>query len=234
MRNRSAFARRNLFLRYLILDVSLAALLAGCSKYYYNPAPQVLPQYITKISVRPFVNHTQQYGIEDKLTLAVQQQFNQDGRFRITSENEADGVVIGDITKYILEPLGYDTNHIPTMYKLWIIVNVAFYDKIKNQTLWVEPNLGTPVTYNSASSGLPGGLTESEAQQEIWNQLAMDISTRTFEGFGTVTGTTDKAVPKSSPDQYDPSVGSPQPAPAIVPDQNQNQNQGQGQDPSPH
>jgi hypothetical protein len=201
--------------------VLLALLLGGCAKYYYNPSPQILPQYILKIAIRQFANHTQQFGIEDKLTLAVQQLFNQDGRFQITTEDQADGVVIGDITKYILEPLAYDQNNVPTQYKLWILVNVTFYDKVKNQTLWTEPNLGLPITYFSASSSQPGALTETEAQQQIWNQVAMDISTRTLEGFGTVTGSSDKAVPKSSPDQYNPSVGGPQPTPAIAPNSNQ-------------
>jgi len=196
-----------------------AILLFGCSKYYYNPAPQIMPQYISKIAVRPFANHTKQYGIEDKLTLAVQQIFNLDGRYQITTEDQADGVVIGDITKYILEPLAFDSNHVTTQYKLWILVNVAFYDKIKNQTLWLEPNMGNPITFNSASSGQVGGITESEAQQQIWNQLAVDISTRTFEGFGTVTGNSDKAVPKSTPEQYNSGVGNAEPAFSITPNQ---------------
>src|SRR4051812_6884319 len=95
----------------------LALIVTGCSKYYYNPAPQVLPQYIQRLAVRRFANHTRQYGIEDKLTLAVQQLFNLDGRYQITSEEQADGVIIGDITKYILEPLAYDQNNVPKQYK---------------------------------------------------------------------------------------------------------------------
>jgi hypothetical protein len=176
-------------------------LLAGCQKYYYNPAPQILPQYIRKIAIRPFANHTQQYGLEDKLTIAVQSQFNQDGRFSITTEDQADGVVIGDITRYILEPLAYDANHVPTQYKMWILVNVTFYDKIKSQTLWTEPNMSGQLTYYVASSGLPGSMTEVEAQQTIWDQMSRDITTRTLEGFGTVTGESEKAVPKSAPSE---------------------------------
>src|SRR6266700_1749140 len=99
-------------------------MLTGCQKYYYNPAPQVLPNYIQRLAVRPFANHTQQYGLEDKLTLAVQNEFNRDGRYSITSEDQADGVVIGDITRYILEPLSYDVNHVPIQYKLWILFDV--------------------------------------------------------------------------------------------------------------
>ena len=196
--------------------------MGGCSKYYYNPAPQILPSYISKIAVRHFANHTQQYGLEDKLTLAVQQQFNLDGRYQITTEDQADGVVIGDITRYIMEPLAFDTNHVPTKYKLWILVNVTFYDKIRNQSLWTEPNLQGIVNYFSASSAQPGALTDVEAQQQIWDMMSKDIATRTFEGFGTVTGASDKEVPKSSPEQFNtitnPSGGAtvspPPPAPA--------------------
>lgn len=183
------------------LGLSLTALTA-CSKYYYNPAPQVLPSYIQKLAIRAFANRTQQYGLEDKLTLAVQSEFNRDGRFQITTEDQADGVVIGEITKYILEPLSYDSSHIPTQYKLWILVDVSFYDKVKNLTLWKEPNMTGELRFYVASSGLPGAQTEEEARQTIWDQLSRDIRTRVIEGFGTVTGASDKAVPKSSPDQY--------------------------------
>src|SRR5947208_3577723 len=132
--NQSARPRLTLF-SGIALGLSI---LSGCSKYYYNPAPQVLPQYIRKIAIRAFANHTQQYGLEDKLTLAVQQNFNLDGRFQVTTEDQADGVLIGDITRYILEPLSYDSNHVPTQYKLWILADATFYDKVKNQTLWKE------------------------------------------------------------------------------------------------
>ncbi len=183
--------------------------LLGCSKYYYNPAPQVLPQYIRKLAVRAFANKTQQYGLEDKLTLAVQTEFNRDGRYQITTEDQAEGVLIGDITRYILEPLSYDTNHVPTQYKLWILVDVTFYDKVKNVTLWKESNMNGELRYYVASSGLPGAQTEDEARETIWDQLSRDIAKRTFEGFGSVTGTSDKAAPKSSPDQYPSSPRTP-------------------------
>jgi hypothetical protein len=183
------------------LAPTLLVFVFGCSKYYYNPAPQVLPSHIRSIAIRPFANHTQQYGLEDKLTLAVQSEFLRDGRFGIKTEDQADGVVIGDITRYILEPLSYDSNHVPTQYKLWILTDVTFYDKIKNQTLWKESNLTGELRYYVASSGLPGSTTEEEARQTIWDQLARDIRTRTIEGFGTVTGASEKSVPKNYPNQ---------------------------------
>ena len=208
--------------RQLLIPAALLALTA-CSKYYYNPAPQVLPSYIGKVAVRAFANHTQQYGLEDKLTLAVQNEFNRDGRYQITTEDQADGVVIGDITRYILEPLSYDSNHVPTQYKLWILCDVTFYDKVKNQTLWKESNMDGQLTYYVASSGLPGAMTEDEARETIWDQLSRDIRTRTFEGFGTVTGASEKSVPKSSPTSSEmrdgPTPGNTMPPPQPGPPQ---------------
>jgi len=214
MNEPGSFQRGNFFSLWLHVLCGVVSLsFTGCSKYYYNPSPQVLPQYVRKLAIRTFANHTQQYGIEEKLTLAVQNLFNQDGRYHITTEDQADGVLVGDITKYILEPLVFDQNGAPAQYKLWILVTVTFYDKVKNQTLWTEPNLGLPVTYSAASSNQPGALTELEAQQQIWTQVSGDILTRTLEGFGTVTGASEKAVPKVSPDQY-PNAGQAAPNPS--------------------
>jgi hypothetical protein len=172
------FDRRSLALGALLLT-------AGCSKSFFKAAPMNLPPYIHKIAVRPFTNHTPQYGLEDKLTLATQSEFNRDGRIQITSEDQADGIVVGDITKYILEPLSYDNNHVPTEYKLTILVNVSFIDKVKSQTLWIEPSMIGELRYFVASSGFAGSLTEADAQTTIWDQLSRDIATRTFEGVQT-------------------------------------------------
>jgi len=195
----------------------LVLLITACSKYYYNPAPQVLPQHIQKIAVRAFSNHTQQYGLEDKLTLAVQNEFNRDGRYSITTEEQADGVVIGDITKYILEPLSFDSNHVPTQYKLWILCDLTFYDKVRNLTLFKESNMSGELRYYVTSSGQPGSLTEDDARETIFDQLARDIRTRTLEGFGTVTGTSDRAVPGTSLDKINALPPAPDNNPPPVP-----------------
>src|SRR5512133_1570424 len=70
---------------------------SGCSSPY-SPAPQILPSHIKKIYVRPFVNATTQYGLEEKLTLRVIDEFIRDGRLALANkEEDADGVVVGEI-----------------------------------------------------------------------------------------------------------------------------------------
>jgi hypothetical protein len=204
---------RRTYLPWILFLAGFA--LGGCGKYFYKPKPSLLPPYIHTLAVQPFANHTQQYGLEDKLTLALQSEFSRDGRYQITTPNVADGVVMGDITRYILEPLSYDVNHIPTEYKLTIFVDVSFMDKVKNAMLWKEPNMAGELRYFVATSGLAGSMTEVDAQQTIWDQLSRDIATRTFEGFGTVNGASDKSL--LNPDRDQPSQNNPPPQPSDQP-----------------
>ena len=136
--------------------------------------------------------------------MAVEYAFNRDGRWQIVHEEEADGVVIGDITRYILMPTKHGMHNEVTEYKLWVLVDISLYDMTKKQTLWTERNLEAQLIAPPAATGLPGAITESEAQDKVCAQLAKDIATRTFEGFGTVTGASDNVVPKSSVGQSAP------------------------------
>jgi hypothetical protein len=184
----------------------------------FHQKPSILPPYIQKIAVRPFANHTQQFGLEDKLTLAVQSEFNRDGRYQLTTENQADGVVTGDITRYSMNPLSYDVNHVPTEYLLSIQTDVSFLDKVKNQTLWRQPDMTGELRFYTVSSGLAGAMTETDAQQAIWDQLARDIVTRTIEGFGTVTKGSEPENPKSNAENSNSSIqNTPPPMPSEQP-----------------
>lgn len=166
----------------------------GCSSPY-QPAPQILPQNIRKIAVRPVVNNTTQYGLEEKLTLAIINEFVRDGRLQLVNkEEEADGVVVAEINKYILQPLTYDQNLVSRQFKLWVLLNVYFIDRANNVTLWTEPNMEGIQIYYDVSQ--PGGKTEEEARQLIWDNMSRDIVKRTIEGFGSVSGVSEKKVPK--------------------------------------
>src|SRR5258707_14700908 len=85
------------------------AVLAACGEYIsYRPTPQLLPSHIQKLALQPIVNKTQQFGLEDKLMLSVRDEFLRDGRYPLTPVEEANGVVLLSITRYILVPIQYD------------------------------------------------------------------------------------------------------------------------------
>ena len=201
--------------RYAFIASLPLVLAAGACTQFLNNAPPALPPYIHKIAVKPFSNHTQQYGLEDRLTLAVQAEFNRDGRYQITNENQADGVVQGDITRYILEPLSYDSNHVPTEYKLSIEVKVSFFDVVKSTSMWTEPDMRGELRYFVASSGFAGSLTEDDARSTIFDILSRDIRTRTLEGLGgqSASEKTFDLKPSTAPSHGQPPDNGPPPMP---------------------
>ena len=181
--------RKN-FVGGLILAAAMTA--GGCG--VYEPIPQRMPYYITDVAIAPFRNETPFYGLEDKLTLKLTDELIRDGRFTLTSMGKAQGYLTGNIKKYILSPLSYDANLIPTSYKLWIIADVWFVDKINNVTLWQEPNFEGVQIYMAATQ--PGGITEDHARELIWESMSRNIIRRTVEGFGAVSGASEKKIPQ--------------------------------------
>lgn len=185
-------------MRRLLLLLSVAALAAcGGPEIGYRPAPQLLPSNIQRLALRPIVNKTQQFGLEDKLLLAVRDEFLRDARYPLVPEAESNGIVWITITRYILTPIQYDATLAPTNYKLRILVDVQMVDHSTNQALWEEKNLEGSLTY--PASTLTGGLTEEQAREQIWTILAPMIVRRVVDGFGAVTGTSERRITGDAP-----------------------------------
>jgi len=178
-----------------------AAILSACASedLVYQPAQQLLPPHINAIAVRPVTNKTQQFGLEDKLTLRIRDEFLRNGQYRILPENAADGVVVLTIKRYLLVPTQYDTVLTPTAYKLLVTADLQFVDRTANTILWTEPNLEGVQTYTAST--LIGGITEEQARELIWDVLARDVVKRTVRGFGSVTGASQRRIPEPPANQ---------------------------------
>mgnify|MGYP001578659177 FL=1 len=185
-------------LRRLAPLLALAATAAcGGPEVGYRPSAQILPRHIRSLALRPIINKTQQFGLEDKLVLRIRDEFLRDGRYPLTPESEAGGVVLVTISRYILTAIQYDATLAPTAYKLRILVDVQFVDHSANQTLWEEKNLEGTLTY--PASTLRGGLTEEQAREQIWDILARSVVKRVVDGFGSVTGTSERRITGDAP-----------------------------------
>jgi hypothetical protein len=179
----------------------IAALAMGCSapvEMNYNPTPQLLPQDVRRVALHPILNKTEQFGLEDKLMLDVRDAFLADGRYPLVPEADADGVVWITIARYLNTPVQFDSNLVPISFKLRVIVDVNFVDK-KNpgQALWVEKNIQGVQTYSAAT--VPGGITEEQAREAIWNILATKIVSRVINGFGATTGASQRRIQGDAP-----------------------------------
>ncbi|MFH1784007.1 MAG: LPS assembly lipoprotein LptE [bacterium] len=172
--------RKTRFLLAVIATAIVGGLvLGGCG---YTPAP-ILPDYIKSIAVHTFENSTIQYGIEEKLSISTTDEFLRDGRLDIGKREDAEGLLTGTITQYVLEPVSYDEQDIIEEYKLWITVDLVFTDLVSNTVLWDEAGMEGSVNYFVTSRAGELVETEDEAQDRLVEELAEDIVRRTIDGW---------------------------------------------------
>ena len=164
-----------------------AACAAACASEgaVYTPQAQIMPQHIKKVAVRPILNKTEVFALEDKFYNELYDEFLRNGSYQIVSENDdAQGVVLTTVSRYLNVPIQYDSQLIPTVYRMDIWLDVVLMDKTTNEPVWREPAfLGTQIY---AASTLPGGMTEVQARDAVFEKLSKDIVKRTVDGFGSV------------------------------------------------
>lgn len=175
-------------MKKLAILLFAAAAFCACTplenEMYYKPNAQIMPQHINKIHVRPFINRTEVFALEDRLTIEVVDEFLRNGQYNIVSEQQAEGVLAGEILRYILLPVQYDTQLIPTVYRMEVLIKLRFIDKTTSETLWQEPALVQVYTYSAST--LPGGMSEEQAREQLWKNFSKMIVKRTVQGFGSV------------------------------------------------
>ena len=182
-------------MKKLLFVLAGAAALAACASEgaVYKPQAQIMPQHIKKIAVRQILNRTEVFALEDKFYNELYDEFLRNGTYQIVSENaDAQGVVATTISRYLNVPIQYDSQLIPTVYRMDIWLDVVLIDKSTNAPVWREPALlGTQIY---AASTQPGGTTEVQARDVVSEPLSQDIVKRTVDGFGSVMSENKKKV----------------------------------------
>lgn len=179
-------------MKKIIITITLLITACKSQNIVYNPLPQILPQHIKSIAISPFSNKSSIFGIEEKLTLKIIDEFLKNGQYKIIPKEMADGIIEGEIKNYIMVPIQYDSNLVPMAYKITINYSIKFLDKNSNTILWEENTLSANQIFSAPT--LPGGMTEEQAREKLWDIMAKDIVKRTVEGFGSVTGVSSKKL----------------------------------------
>jgi hypothetical protein len=97
----------------LCLGVSVTILLSSCG-YRVGGTGSRLPPGLKVIAVPAFVNQTNKYRIEQRMTEAVVHEFLARTRYRIVStEGSADAVLHGEITSFEATPAVFNTTPTP-------------------------------------------------------------------------------------------------------------------------
>ncbi|MBN1756527.1 LptE family protein [bacterium] len=117
----------------LVIFMTIFYMISGC--WYYSFTDKAY-SHLKTTYVAPFENETSEYGIEITLNEKVINALVGGHQFSIESDELADSRFEGKILDVIREAYSYNQEEQVELYRVKIIAQITFYDKINNQQLW--------------------------------------------------------------------------------------------------
>jgi outer membrane lipopolysaccharide assembly protein LptE/RlpB len=149
--------------------VALAVLaLSGCG---YSLRGH-LPDHIQTIAVPIFVNRTQEPAVDSFITRAVVEAFSTNGRLRLAKVEDADSILEGEITGYVVDSIAFDRNANVQLYRLRVTLNLTMRDLRRNTVLFRQANFTEKADFR-----VRGAVSQTIAREETaLREAAVDIA----------------------------------------------------------
>lgn len=171
----------------LALLMSVAAA-AGCG-YSLAGRGSFLPDYVKTVGVPLFVNNTQVFEVEQRLTEAVRREFIGRGKYRVLPEAEgADAALVGEILSISLVPASFTEERQASRYVATVVIKVEFRDLKADKVLWENPSLQFREEYElptqTGAADPSGFFTQaSNALERLTSAFARTVVTAILEAF---------------------------------------------------
>jgi len=133
---------RNFFSAFLLLPLLLS--LGGCG-YHVGEIKPTPMRRVTTIAVNSFKNETLIPRVEVQTANAVVKQFQQDGTYRIESNDRADAILEGTIEKIDRQPMRIIASNVlqTSEFELILVVRYQIIDRITGAVLQQGKARGT-------------------------------------------------------------------------------------------
>jgi outer membrane lipopolysaccharide assembly protein LptE/RlpB len=163
--------------------LTLLAVFVGCG---YHTAGHVatVPQDVHTIAIPAFVNQTQTYRIEQRLTAAVVQEMATRTHYRVVSEpNDADAILRGTVLSTNSAPLTYNTQTGQVSSILVSVgIKVTFTGK-DGKVLYQNPSYLFRQQYQVSSDPPSFFEEDSPAFERLSREFARTLVSNVLEGF---------------------------------------------------
>lgn len=147
-----------------IIGLILLVCLAGCG-YHFPGQSESLPGDVEKLYVPLFVNKTTESGLENKLSSRISEVFARSSKIsQVVSEEKAEAILLGTISRYESRALSYDKNDDISAYRSTMTADVILQRVGSKEILW-EKKVSWNSDYNAA---------QNKGTQEDLKQLAID------------------------------------------------------------
>jgi outer membrane lipopolysaccharide assembly protein LptE/RlpB len=167
-------------LPFLLLILSA---LTGCG-YHLAGTGSSLPAHIQTIGVPIFVNNTQGYQVEQKLTSSVVDVLIRRGKYKVVPEAQGvDALLKGTITSVSLVPITFNADGLATQYNVLISARVTFSDVIDKKVLFTNPSFLFRGQYDIDQNDVLFFDRQSQALDDIAQDFAESVVSAILEGF---------------------------------------------------
>lgn len=166
-------------MRRLIAVIFGAAMLAGCAGYRVGPVNGVAAGS-RAVTIRPFQNDTFEPRLTEAVDFALRRRLQQDGTYRLDTQNDGDIVVTGVITQIHRETLSFDPRDVvtPVDYELRILATVTASERSTGKQILHKDFMGRSTIRPSTNRD----LAERQAEPNVADDLARNITAALTEG----------------------------------------------------
>jgi hypothetical protein len=154
----------------------VVALVASCGFYSFSPGSA---SHIKTIAIPLFEDRTAEFGIREQFTEALVQEFTRDNTLRIAERHAADSVLEGVIVAVTDRAGPYDKQEMVQELKIYITVDVRYFDLKKNQEVWKD----RLTQWGAYDPNAGGTAARQEGINEAIRKLVTEILNRTVSGW---------------------------------------------------
>lgn len=164
--------------------IGLIAVAGGCgytvrSTISSGARTIAVPNFRNMIDTERSQSYQYEAGAEILLTRLVVQQFLSDGNVKVTTVDQSDVVMLGELVDILREPLRYSSNNIDVEeFRFTVVARLALKDQRNDKVLWEEPAFTGTHTFLTVGAR---SLSEREGLRRAMQELARNLVHRTIE-----------------------------------------------------
>ncbi|MDZ7312506.1 MAG: LPS assembly lipoprotein LptE [candidate division KSB1 bacterium] len=152
----------------------LVAMLAmGCGHYSFSGSTA---PHLKTIAVPVFEDRTAEFGIKEKLTNTIIQEFTRDNTLKIADRRAADSILQGTLLRVEERAGVYNPQETVQQIRIYLTVQMKYEDLKKRKTVW-EGELTQFGAY------APGSTNRQAAIDEAIRKIATEVLNKTVSGW---------------------------------------------------
>lgn len=170
------------FLRKYICLLLIVSSLAACG-YNLRGKGSFWPPQMKKVCVPVFKNSSGRFELDLKLTRSVINELvARTGVIIEPERNRADGLLLGEIISFRVQPIAFSAGGAASRYKITIIASIVFTDLANQKVLFSDDNF-TYIEEYEVTGGVDFESMETQAIDRVAEKFARQLVVNLVEGF---------------------------------------------------